>query len=173
MQDFLKKYRKNKLLSNIWIIATSLIMAFWINFLLIDWTVTGQNLKASILNANNVEISSDIYFDIIDEKIVLKTSKQIKNVKNLTLSIVYNPENISILNINSLNNKLVEISNEEWIKSFILNFENANNINPNDNIIELTTSKKINKSENLNIINANFTDNSWNNFLLSTSGITF
>lgn len=172
MKDFIKKYRQHKLITNAWIVVTSLIMAFWINFLLIDWTTVWQNLKASILNSNNVEINSDIFFDVEDEKVVLKTSKQINNVKNISLSITYNPENVNIININSSNN-ISEISNEEWIKSIIINFDWEKNISPNENIIEIITSKIIEKSENINIINANFTDNNWDNYLLSSSGITF
>jgi len=172
MQDIIKKYKKHKQITNLGIVLTSLVMAFWVNFLLIDWTITGQNLKASILNANNVEINSDVYFDLEDNKIVLKTSKLISNVKDLSLSVTYNPENVEIINFDSSNN-LSEISNEEWIKSIIINFWELVSINPNENILEINTSKKINKSENINIINANFTDNAWDNYMLSSSGITF
>lgn len=172
MQDFFKKYKKHKFFTNASIIVTSLIMAFWINFILIDWTTTWKNLKASILNANNVEINSDIYFDIIDNKIVLKTSKIIEDVSNLSLSIIYNPENVEIKNIASLNT-ISEISNEQWVKSIIINFENSTNIWINDNILEIELLKKQEKSENINIINANFTDINWDNYLLSSSGITF
>lgn len=172
MQDFLKKYKKHKLITNISIIIISLIMAFWINFLLIDWTIIWQNLKASILNANNLEINSDIYFDIKDGNIVLKTNKQINNIKSLSLSIIYNPENVIINKLKS-NNNISEISNEEWIKSVIINFEKITNINPNEEILEFNLNKKINKSENINIINSNFIDKDWINYLLSTSGITF
>jgi len=172
MQDIIKKYRKHKKITNLGIVLTSLVIAFWVNFLLIDWTVTGQNLKASILNANNVEINSDVYFDLEDDKIILKTSKIINNIKNLSFSITYNPENVEIIDIVSSNN-LSEISNEEWIKSIIINFEAEKNINPNESILEINTNKKVQKSENINIINSNFTDNTWENYMLSSSWITF
>lgn len=173
MQDFIKKYRKNKLISNIWIIVTSLILAIWINFFLIDWTDYWQNFKANVLNANQKEINSDIYLDLENENIVLKTSKAINNVKSMSLSLIYNPENIEITSIIWNNSNISELSNEEWIKSIIINFENAINIIPNENIIEIITNKNNQGSENLNIINANFTDIEWKNYLLSTSWITF
>jgi hypothetical protein len=40
-------------------------------------------------------------------------------------------------------------------------------------ILKIENIKKENISEQLNLINSNFTDNSWENFLLTTSGITF
>lgn len=172
MQDIIKKYKKHRQITNLGIVLTSLVVAIGVNFLLIDWTVTGQNLKASILNANNVEINSDVYFDIENNNIVLKTSKIISDIKNLSLSITYNPENVELLGLNS-NNNISEISNEEWIRSIIINFDWNSDISPNQNILEIKTNKKTQKSENLNIINANFTDNTWENYLLSTSWITF
>ena len=48
MKDFLQKYHNKKTISNIGIVLTSLVLAFWINFLLIIglidaiWTFTSE-----------------------------------------------------------------------------------------------------------------------------------
>ena len=173
MQDFIKKYRKNKLIWNIWIIVTSLIVALWVNFFIIDWTDVWHSLKASIFNVNWIEINSDIYFDIEDNNIILKTSKIINDVKNLSFSIIYNPENVEIEKLNFANSNVTELENEKWIKSIIITFDNSKDIKPDETILKVKTTKKEDKSENLNIINANFTDILNNTYIITTSWITF
>jgi hypothetical protein len=42
-----------------------------------------------------------------------------------------------------------------------------------DEIIFITAKKKIEKSENINMINWDFTDKKWENFLFSTSWVSF
>lgn len=174
MQDIISKYNKHKIISNLWILVTSIIVALWINFLLIDWTEIWQNFKASVLgvNDNGNETKSDIFFEQNGEKTILKTSKNMKNVKSISLSMVYNPENIEINNLVNNNNQITNIGNEDWIKSIIINFDNAVNINENDNILEFSVQKKGNKTENINIVNANFTDDTWEIYMFSTSGIS-
>ncbi len=173
MQDFIKKYKKSKLIWNIWIVVTSLIVALWVNFFIIDWTDVWQSLKASIFNVNGIEINSDIYFDIEDNNIVLKTNKIINDVKDLSLSIIYNPKNVEIEKLDFSKSNITELENEKWIKSIIITFENPKNITPDEIILKIKTIKKEDKSENLNIINANFTDTLNNNYILTTSWITF
>lgn len=173
MNDILKKYKQSKIISNTWIVVTSLIIALWINFFVIDWTQLWSSLKTSILNVNSNENKSDIYLENIDNRINLKANKEMKNIKNISLSIVYNPENVSIKNLVNNENQIVNIWNENWINSIILNFETSKNINAWENILQFETEKKIPSSENLNILNANFTDETWEMYMLSTSWITF
>ena len=91
----------------------------------------------------------------------------------MSLSFVYNPENINILNFQSQYGKVLDLKNEEGIVSLILNLGDSTNINLNTNIIDFSIEKKEKKTENVNIINANFTDSNGEIYLLSTSGITF
>lgn len=173
MKDILKKYKNSILISNTWIIVTSLIVALWINFFIIDWTSLWTNLKTSILNANSVENKADIYLENTENKMILKANKDMKAIKNISLSITSNPENVIIKNILNTENQIVNIWNEDWINSVILNFNNSKNINSWETILEFDTEKKTQKSENINIINANFTDETWEMYNLSTSWITF
>lgn len=173
MQDILKKYKKNRLISHVWIVVTSLVMAIGINFLLVDGTNIWQTLKASVLNSNGIKIDSDIYIEKTENSFDMLSSKQINSVKSLTLSLAYNPENISINNFTSENAEIVNLNNTPWINSLIIHFNEAKNIDPKWTILTLDFQKKNNKSENINVMNANFTDSSWENYLLTTSWLTF
>lgn len=173
MKDIISKYKKNKLLTNVNIILTSLVLAFWINFVLIDWTDLGQNLKTSVLNSQTQEAKSDISIENIENELFIISNKNINNLESLSLSLVYNPENINISEINSNYWDIINLSNIEWINSLILTSEKEINIKSWDKLIKISLNKKEEKSENINILNANFKDNTWEHFLLSTSWITF
>jgi hypothetical protein len=68
---------------------------------------------------------------------------------------------------------LIKIENTPWIKAIIVNYKYLKNINKNTHICKIKYKKKENKSEQLNLVNSNFTDKTWEVFLLTTSGITF
>jgi len=173
MQDILKEYKKNMVISNIWIIAASLIIALGINFIVIDWTDIWKTLQVNILNSNWIEVNSDIYLDKKGEDFEILSSKDITAIRTLTLSLAYNPENISIDNFTSWNAEIVNINNSPWINSVIINFMEPTNINIAWSVLKFNTYKKNNKSENINIMNANFSDFEWITYWLSTSWLTF
>ena len=79
MQDIIKKYHEHKLFSNLNIILASLVLAFWINFVLIDWTDLGKNLKASVLNSNTLENKSDISLEKNEDEIYVIVNKNIND----------------------------------------------------------------------------------------------
>jgi len=156
MQDILKKYKQHKLLWNIGIIVTSLIMAIWINFFVIDSTSIGQNLKTSVLNANN--------------------NVNLADVKRLSFNVSYNPETLTIEKINPLNKKnaqILNISNDPWINSITIIYNNIINLKKSETIILLKTKKLKDQIENINIFDANFDDNKSQTSLLTTSWISF
>ena len=173
MQDILKKYRKNKILSNLNIILASLVLAIWINFILIDWTNIWQNLKTSVLNSKIQNNKSDLSIKKIDNSIYIISNKKIEKLDSLSFWLSYNPDNISIINIKSDLWDIINLSNTSWFNSIILSTTKANNIKIWDKIAKLDISKNIEKVENINILNANFKDINWGQFLLSTSWITF
>lgn len=173
MQNIIKKYRKHKLLSNLNIVLVSLVMAFWINFLLIDWTDLGQNLKTSVLNTKIKENNSDLSVQKIKNSLYIISNTDINNINSLSLSLTYNSENLNILDISSNYWDLVNLTNTPWINSIILTTEKPIDINLWDKLIKINISKSEEKTENLNILNANFKDINWEHFLLSTSWITF
>lgn len=172
MQDIINKYKKHKIVNNVNIILASLVIAFWINFMIYDTNIW-ESLKTSVLNSEINEAKSDISITKQWEFLFLVTNKQTNNVKNLSLSLTYNPENIEISEIKSDLWDVVNLSNTPWISSIILSSDKELNLNPWDKIIKISATKKEEKSENLNIINANFKDSNDEIFLLSTSWITF
>lgn len=173
MKDILKKYKENKLFSNLNIVLASLVMAFWINFILIDWTDLGKNLKTSVLNSQIQENKSDLSIESFENELYIVSNKNIENIETMSLSITYNPENLDISNISSNYWDITNLSNTPWINSIILISKKTINIKSWDKLIKIDINKSEEKSENLNILNANFKDNTWEHFLLSTSWITF
>jgi len=173
MQDILKKYKKKKFHSNITIILTSLVLAIWINFLLVDGTNLWQNLKASVLNSEIQNNKSDLSIENINNNLYLIANKNINQIETLSFSLSYNPQNIEINSIDSEYWDIVNLSNTPGINSIILTSDNLINIKKWDKLTLIKVSKIKNVAENLNIINANFKDNWLDRYELSTSWITF
>ena len=98
----------------------------------------------------------------------------IKDLSDLSLTLIFNPDNINIKDINSNIWNVVNLSNTPWINSLILTSDEPSIIEAWEKIIEISIFKNNNnKPENLNIVNANFKDVNNEHFLLSTSWITF
>lgn len=169
MTDILNKYNKQKRFSNISIVATSLVFAVGINVFLFDDSSLAKNLKTSVIDSEAQTQTSDLYLEQDAVYFSLFSSKNMTNVKNVTFSVVYNPENINILKTNGLQ----LISRSAGISTYILQFETPKNIIKGEKVALLEINKNKNKAENINIVEANFTDNSNNTYSLSTSGITF
>ena len=171
--DFFEKYRLYKLKNNLSIIWLSLIFAIFINFFVLNNFDT-QNLKTSIIQAEKQENKSDLFFQKQNNNLILKNAYQINNLRNLNFSIVYNPENIEITEIiPKLNSEIQIISNTPGIITVFIDYKDNFTIPANDKIATIKYNKKKQTTENLNIINANFTDNTDNTYSLTTSGITF
>lgn len=173
MKDIIKKYQNHKLITNVNIVLFSLFLAIWINFFVIDWTNLGQNLKTSIIDSKVIDIKSDLSIEKDDNKLYIVWNKSINNLDNLSLSLIYNPKNVVLSNFNSDIWDIINITNTPWISSLILVVNDNVSIKRWDKLFEITTNKNDNKTENLNIINANFKDKNEEYYLLSTSWITF
>ena len=161
------------LLGNLNIILASLVLAIWINFILIDWTNIWQNLKTSILNSEIQNNKSDLSIENLNWKLYIVSNKNISDLESLSFSLAYNPQNISINNIKSELWNITILSNTPWISSIILTTDKSVNINISDKLWIINLSKKELKNENINILNANFKDNNSEHYNLSTSWITF
>ncbi len=173
MKDFLKKYHNKKTISNIGIVLTSLVLAFWINFILIDWTQVWNNLKTSVLDIENNEIKSDLYIENWVNNVNIKNSKDMQQVKNISLWLTYNPNEVEITSIKSKFWEIVSLwEKNTWYDTILINIE-PQNISKQDILFEIETRKLIEKSTQINMINANFSDNSDEKYNLSTSWITF
>ena len=95
-----------------------------------------------------------------------------QDVKDISFSLTYNPEELEITSLSSENGTITDLSNEDGIKSVIINFAESIDLNSGDNIVNINASKK-SESTHINILNANFTDSADENYLLSTSGLTY
>lgn len=173
MKDFLQKYHNKKTISNIGIVLTSLVLAFWINFLLIDWTEIWNNLKTSVLDIETIETKSDLYIENWVNTLIIKNSKDMQQLKNISLWLTYNPSEVEIISIKS---KLWEVislwEKNTWFDTVLVKIE-PKNIIKTDDLFEIETKKLVEKSTQINMINANFKDSSESKYNLSTSWITF
>ncbi len=182
MKDFIKKYatkevllgyQKNKLFSNLNIVLASFVLAFWINFLLVDQTWVGEYLKASVINSNVTNVTSDLSINKIENDFYIVSNKNINNITTLSFSLAYNPQNITVTNLNSNIWNVTNLSNTSWISSIILTTQNPVNIKIWDKLVKLNIEKTEDKPESINILNANFKDSEGEQFLFSTSWLTF
>lgn len=170
MKDFIKKYHKNKLAWNLWVVAASIVTALSINFFLIDWTNVWQNLKASVLNSTeNVVQNGDIYLANNWNNAWVFIWKQMSNVDNISFSIVYNPDEIEINSIDSNLWDIINISNEPWISSIIISLEQSRDLNINQEVLNIKYKKYSSEITQINLINSNFSDSDWGKYNLTTS----
>jgi len=174
MKDIIKKYKTHNLINNLWIIAASLVIAIGINFFVLDGQVWDY-VKTSVLEAWENSNLANIYMQNSEESIKVFSNKNMIWVNELSFSIVYNPENVTIWKIYSttLPSKITNIANEEGLSTLLVQLDNQSDISSGQEVLQIQVEKSEQKTENLNIINANFSDDSWEKYLLSTSGIIF
>jgi len=168
-----KQFKKQKIFKQVFFVFWAFVLALWINSFVLNWNLS-TNLKTSLLESGR-EKKSDIYIEKDKDFLNLKNFKQINDLKTLSFGLIYNPENIKIENIlsNIANSKVIKMDNNEWITTVIINFSKPQTIKAKNNILKIFVSKKENTPENLNLINANFIDKSWNKYDLTTSSINF
>lgn len=171
-----KQFKKQQLFKQMTFVFAAMFLGLWINAFVLNWDLW-NNLKANILESNNkIEKKADIYIEQTDWKdsnlMNLKTSKNIDKVKSISFSFTYNPEDVQIQDIFP-NIDTNRIENWDWISTFIINFNKPKDIKKSEEIINFYISKKEWTSQNLNLINANFTDSSDVKYDLTTSWIIF
>ncbi len=116
---------------------------------------------------------SDLYAKKVTNSVQIYAWKSIQNIQSLTLSISYNTQNVNIISQLSPIGEVIQLWNNDDLQTFMINFPKNTFIQEWDSLIEILTKKNKNTSEQMNIINANFSDQSWEVFHLTTSGITF
>lgn len=173
MKDFLKKYEKRKILTNIYTVLWAFVLALSMNFLLFEDDNLTKTLKTSVLESNQTKENFwDFYLAKDSEKIFLKNSKKMSNVKSFSFSVVYDSENLQIDEIKS---KFWEVESLwerwTWLETFIV-YNSGQSLDLNEVLAEINFSKKDeNKITQLNLINSNFIDSSENIYSLTTSWI--
>lgn len=179
MEDIILKYKKRNRNRNIHIVILSLVLAFWLN-LFFSSTEGWKYIKSSILNNNIWTIKkSDLYIENIKNSwnlsLNIKSSKEMEKIKSISFSLIYNNNNVVIRNkkVNYDDSELLNLSDNNWYNTIILNFKNPTNINAWETLLNLILEKKENREENINLINSNMIDSDNNLFMLSSSWIKF
>lgn len=173
MSDIISKYKKHNIIKNTWLVTMSLILALGINFVVQD-TSMWQKLQISVLNSTENSKVWDIFLKKSEDGINIIAWKDMNQVKSLSLSVSFNPTNVKINSIiSSIWGNILTQANEEWLNTLIINFSLPVDIKSWSELISINANKIEEKLENLNIINANFTDSSNQVFLLSSSGVEF
>ncbi len=174
-----KQFEKHELVHRIGFVAAALIVALWINTFVLNWQY-GNQLKTNILETSApVEQKADIYLEKkewSDSYIMsIKAWNTMDSVESLSLGIVYNPEQVELLdtfsNINGF--ELSRIENTPGVATIILNFLSPQTINKWDEISHFYLSKTQDFTQHVNVTNANFTDSTNTNYQLTTSWMTF
>lgn len=173
MTDIMKKYKKQKFMTNINIVLASFVLALWVNFMFFGSSNLSQYLTTNVLGTEIKEVKSDISIEKFENEYYIVTNKNINLINSLSLSLIYNPENVSVTKIESSFWDIINLSNTPWISSIILTTNWKTSAFVWDKIIKLELNKNQQISENINIVNANFTDINKDHFLLTTSWITF
>jgi len=172
-----KQFKKQKIFNQVSFVFAALIVGIGINTFVFN-SEFWNNLKTNLLENHNMNIEkkADLYIEKINWETTnlmkLVTWEEINNIKNISFSFTYNPEKVEVQDIFP-NTNVTRLENEKWISTFIVNFEKAKTVKVWEDIINFYISKKWNESQNLNLINANFTDSSNTKYDLTTSWIIF
>lgn len=179
MQDFLEKYSRHTFYTHLSLMWVSLVLAFWIYFFVWDTNVANM-LKTNVREATNSSIESkgDVFLQIDDSdtsKILLLSSKNISQVKALSLTLTYDPEKIDINGFKSLQNdaSITNLSNEDWVTTLFIQYDTPRDIVSTDYLLVIQTTKKTDELVFLNLSNVNFKDGKQESYFLNTSGIDF
>lgn len=176
MEDIIQKYHKKKRKNTLAIIFTSLALAIGFNFY-INSTEVGQMVKWNLFetSSSHKEIS-DLSLGIQNNLVSLKSSKNMTWVKSISVTFVYNDENLSIKDtlVGIDGAEIVDISNNAWYNTYLITFPHFTNISHWDDILKLVLEKQdINLKEYINLSQANFIDQDERLYALSTSGIEY
>jgi hypothetical protein len=178
MKDYLKKYAQQQFISQLSIIGVSFALAIGIYFFIWDSQV-GKFIKTNVREAGSIESTNG---DLSLEKdssnvnqVLVKSNKAFNQVKAISITFTYNSENITIKSMDSLldGGSLQNISNEPGIATIFLQYDTPRNIHTWDYLALLKTAHTKDSLEYINMMNANFRDATWENYLLSTSWINF
>lgn len=174
MKDLFQNYHRHKVLSNLWILSLSAILAISINSFVLSGE-TWDMLKANILESS---IEHDVDLDFLattndENKIIFQNTQEMTNVTEMSFSLAYDNESLTIWwDISEIDGATVtKIENQAWFITYILNFTEPQNIEANTAIATLDSQKLSETTTHINIINVNFTDSSGEVFMLSTTGI--
>lgn len=133
-------------------------------------------LKANILEAaSKKQIESlDFIGTYSTWSINFQNNNIMQNVRKISFSLAYNPDEITIWEGKiSEDFSLNTFENTKGLITFIINMSQDTVLAANTEVIRIDVEKIDNSAGLINVLNANFTDDSGNIFHLSTEGIIF
>lgn len=175
MKDFVKEYKKKNIINILSIGALSLFLAFSLYFSTQNTNVY-KGLQGNVLGTKTGEERGDIFIQKNeDNSLSVITNNSLENLKSLSLSLFYNPEDIKIKNFDSLieNGEIQTISNEEGSYTILFLLDEVKTINAGQAIIDINTEKLKEVVAFLNINTVNYTNQEGITTELSSSGIDF
>jgi hypothetical protein len=81
--------------------------------LIIDGSGFGNSMKANILEVKTKNQQSDIYAQLNNNFVDIFSNQNIDNVKNIAMSVSYNPENVGILLQEDENSEIIRLSDDK------------------------------------------------------------
>jgi len=180
MVDILEKYRQDKKKKRIAMLAMSFCVAILLYGSIGGGKTHLKHIQSSVMNATTSNVhEGDIHIDIQKTEDItlleLKTDQFMQNVKTLSLSVAYNPENLVLVSHSSgiPEGMLVPLGAGDGFLTLTVSFPEARDITPETKIFDLAV-RKINDDmvESVNIVNANFSDGD-TTYDLSSSGAEF
>lgn len=175
MEDIITKYKKQRKIKTIWIIVTSLLLAISLN-VFISTSDMWKTIKSSVLESSSTKNDlSDLYLTSDSNILTLKASKEMKEVKNVSFSFLYNPENIELKDklLWDYNWSIIELAVEKWQYTLTLEFDSPTDILPWKDLFKIVMNKNSSVVENINLAQANFIDKNDDSFTLTTSWIQY
>lgn len=175
MKDLFKKYHRRKVLTNLWILSLSAILAVSINMTFLGGQ-NGDMLKASIVETwkKNI-IQNDFIIEQSENTLSFKNTQVLNDASWLSFSLAYDG---NLLDIKDEQSDIAwiqidSIKNEDGFINYILQFESADTISAGSTLMSLPYEKTQTGTVHLNIINVNFSDKDNNVYSLTSEGIIF
>lgn len=173
MEDFFKRYKKNKNLNHLSIFGLAFMLALWVQFTFFSWE-RWQNLTADILGTTQTEqidAKADIYAELKDDILIVKNSQAINDLEDISFTIAYNPE-LGDLSTSELWGLEVEVQaheNEPGLIFIQLMLLETQNLPENSTIARLPYEVSRDERQFFNIIQASFTDSDGEIYFLTSS----
>lgn len=183
MRDYVQEFKKQKYRKNTVIIVASFAFAFMVNGFLF-WTSVGNRLQADIKWATTEKtdkaVKSDVYLQTQwtwSDSIILKLGTSIKQIRELRVSLITNPdENIfkinNIINDTDKNIEIMKISNTPWIYALTFKFKKPVDLAPDYVLANIMYTKKNDDKVSINLSTANFISDK-DTFELTSNSLEF
>lgn len=174
MKDIFKNYHRHKVLSHLWILSFSLMLAISINMFALSWA-TGDSFKASVIDSKIQTSQKDIKVTYNSWSLVFSALKDMKQVEEISLALAYNPNWLDILEPKSTDSDSsgTTLKNEDGFYRYIHVSPMPRDIENGDEIFSIPTTRLLPESQRVNFVEANFTDSDGMTYLLVLEWISF